>query len=515
MAIELRIISGARAGETESFDKSVISIGRHPSSDFLLDIKKDLDVSRRHGEIRFTGSGYRLYDKDSTNGTYLNNAQLDPGGNMDLQNGDIIRFGAQGPSVKVLISGGSSEAAAASDSSEESVVVREPTVKRALSQRLHDTPSATQAPAAVPEPSSYRPSWAETSDSTTGETPVTGESFETPVEAQRAIAENRQPTEERVAVAVKAQTRLLRLVIVGVVAVLSGLAAGVYLFAHRQTTTRDAEIQQLLAANEQTTRQFQTRLQGMNDTALTNSLQRRLDSMMVSARGATDDQSVAAAQKQLRANQELQRRFNEMDLVAVRDANDPAITLIVSEIGGRQREASGFGVTAGGLVATNRHVVTDTTGGQATKILVKFANTREWRHAHLVKVDDTGADLALIQIDEPGMYPAVTAIARSVDARVGAPIATLGYPLGTDTPMEGAGNDFAAKTTLTIGTVSKAMSNLLQVDAFASHGSSGSPVLDEHGHVIGVVFGGPPGAGGRIVYAVPADRIAALVTSIK
>jgi S1-C subfamily serine protease/pSer/pThr/pTyr-binding forkhead associated (FHA) protein len=514
MAIELRIISGARAGETESFDKSVISIGRHPSSDFLLDIKKDLDVSRRHGEIRFTGSGYRLYDKDSTNGTYLNNAQLDPGGNMDLQNGDIIRFGAQGPSVKVLITGGSGEPAAA-DSSEESVIVRERGAKRALSQRLHETSSATHTPPAGSEATSYRPSWAEPSGQTTGETPITGESFETPAEAQKAVGENRQPTEERVAVAVKAQTRLLRLVIVGVVAVLSGLAAGIYLFAHRQTTTRDAEIQQLLAANEQTTRQFQTRLQGMNDTALTNSLQRRLDSMMVSARGATDEQSVAAAQKQLRANQDLQRRFNEMDLVAVRDANDPAITLIVSEIGGHQREASGFGVTAGGLIATNRHVVTDTAGRQATKLLVKFANTREWRHAHLVKVDDTGADLALIQIEEPGTYPAVTAIARSVDARVGTPIATLGFPLGTDTPMEGPGNNFAAKTTLTIGTVSKTMSDLLQIDAFASQGSSGSPVLDEHGHVIGVVFGGPPGAGGRIVYAVPADRIAALITSLK
>jgi len=52
MGIELRILTGARAGQTEWFDKDVIAIGRHPSSDFLLDVKKDLDVSRRHGEIR-------------------------------------------------------------------------------------------------------------------------------------------------------------------------------------------------------------------------------------------------------------------------------------------------------------------------------------------------------------------------------------------------------------------------------------------------------------------------------
>ena len=50
-----------------------------------------------------------------------------------------------------------------------------------------------------------------------------------------------------------------------------------------------------------------------------------------------------------------------------------------------------------------------------------------------------------------------------------------------------------------------------QIDAFAQHGSSGSPVFDGHAHVIGVVYGGPTGAGGRIVYAVPSDKIVALM----
>ena len=125
--------------------------------------------------------------------------------------------------------------------------------------------------------------------------------------------------------------------------------------------------------------------------------------------------------------------------------------------------------------------------------------------------DHADVDLALIQIDEQGVYPAVRGIARSVDTPVGAAIATIGFPLGTDTPMDGTGNNFAAKTSLTIGTVSKSVSDVLQIDAFASHGSSGSPVVDNHGHVIGVVWGGPPGAAGRIVYAVPAEKIAALL----
>jgi S1-C subfamily serine protease len=304
-------------------------------------------------------------------------------------------------------------------------------------------------------------------------------------------------------------------VIVAVIA-LGGLAGATFFMSQRASAEHDVEIQQLLASNEEMTRQFQTRLQSMNDTTLTNAMQRRLDSLTASAREARDEKSVAEAQQRLRENHELQRKFNAMDLTAVRDANDPGVTLIVSEIEGRQKEATGFSVSQAGLIVTNRHVVTDSGDARASRILVKFANTREWHHAHLVKLDDdANVDLALIQIDESGTYPAVRGIARSVDTPVGAAIATIGFPLGTDIPMEGTGNDFAAKTSLTIGTVSKSVSDLLQIDAFASHGSSGSPVVDGHGHVIGVVWGGPPGAAGRIVYAVPADKIAALLETVK
>ena len=118
-------------------------------------------------------------------------------------------------------------------------------------------------------------------------------------------------------------------------------------------------------------------------------------------------------------------------------------------------------------------------------------------------------------MNDSGQYHAVSCIATTMDARVGAPIATIGFPMGTDSPMQGSGSDFTAKTSLTIGRVSKTVPELLQIDAFASHGSSGSPVVDEHGHVIGVVWGGPKGGGGRVVFAVPADQVAALIGSVK
>jgi S1-C subfamily serine protease len=287
------------------------------------------------------------------------------------------------------------------------------------------------------------------------------------------------------------------------------------MMGHREAAARDTQIQQLIAANEAATREFQARLQGINDTALTNSLRRRSDSLLAAAREARGGQQVALAQLELQRSHDLQRKFNDMDLPAVHDANDPAIVLITTELGGKAFEATGFSVNAAGLIVTNRHVVMDS-GTRAARISVKFANTKNWIRAHIVKLAPSAeVDLALIQPDDAATYPAVHTIAGTVDTPVGGTIATLGFPLGTDVQMEGSGNDLVAKTSLTVGTVSKSVTDLLQIDSFAAHGSSGSPVFDAHGHVIGVVWGGPRDAAGRMVYAVPAPRIAELVRGAK
>jgi S1-C subfamily serine protease len=436
MSIELRILSGARAGQSESFDTSVIAIGRDPSSDLRFDVRRDLDVSGKHGEIRAAGGRYTIHDLDSTNGTFVNGVRVPSGGAQELRDRDVISFGAQGPTLAVAIAGA----------------------------------------AAHPQ---------------------------------------QRPTSERVAIAVKAQTRGLRIAVGAVFVVLGGLAASVYWMGARASTARDAEIRALIAANDQSAKTFQARLQGMNDTALTNGLRRSNDSLAGAYRAAKNSQQAAAVQRELTRSHELQRSLGATDLPAVRNANDPALVLIATDVNDTTFQATGFCVNPNGLIVTNRHVVSSD-GMKATRIGVKFANTSGWRRAHLVKVDDDpDVDLALIRVDDPGHYPAVTTLATSVDTPVGGAIATLGFPLGTDIPMEGSGNDLVAKTTLTIGTVSKSVTDLLQIDSFASHGSSGSPVFDSHGHVIGVVWGGPPGAAGRIVYAVPAPRITQLVQSVK
>ena len=51
MSLELRVLSGARAGARERFEKSIVAIGRHPMSDMKFDPNADLDVSTRHAEL--------------------------------------------------------------------------------------------------------------------------------------------------------------------------------------------------------------------------------------------------------------------------------------------------------------------------------------------------------------------------------------------------------------------------------------------------------------------------------
>ena len=121
-------------------------------------------------------------------------------------------------------------------------------------------------------------------------------------------------------------------------------------------------------------------------------------------------------------------------------------------------------------------------------------------------------DLALVQIEVPGTYPIVAGVSRAgALAKVGAPVTSIGYPGATDTPMEGTGTKVIARTTSTLGTVSKRLDDVLQIDSYAGHGSSGSPVFDTQGNVVGVIWGGDAESRGRIVYAVPAQRLAAFL----
>src|SRR5688500_11815885 len=97
----------------------------------------------------------------------------------------------------------------------------------------------------------------------------------------------------------------------------------------------------------------------------------------------------------------------QIDFSAINAANGGAVALIYVQMpSGAVFTGTGFGVTTGGLIVTNKHLVQDDNGQTAQKLGVTFSNTDKVLRAHLVKVVE-GADLALLQVDDPGTFKAV------------------------------------------------------------------------------------------------------------
>ena len=432
MPLDIRILTGARAGQSERFDKPTVVVGRASQTDLRFDAQKDLDVSGRHAEIRGTGGGgYELHDSGSTNGTFVNGVKIT--GSAKLKAGDHVKFGTDGPEVEVQ----------------------------------------------------FR---------------MTG--------AVKAASS----TEERVAIAVKHQTAgLRRMLFAGFGLIVVGLATA-YWIGQRAASQQVAKLTQQLQANDASIRAIQNGIPG--DTALANELQRRVTALRTRLGDATNDAERDGISKEIGEIEGKLAALTRLDLASINSRNAPAVAILVSMIGGKPFAGTAFAITPQGVLLTNRHNVRSENGKDTTtKLAIKFRDTNKWLRAHLVRIsEDSNADLALIQMDDAGPYPVITGIhSRDDDAQEGASVALIGFPFGYATAQEGEGNDFIAKTTLNGGTVSKRTTAVLQIDSFAGHGSSGSPVLSAHGAVVGVVWGGQAEAGGRIVYAVPPDKIAAFL----
>lgn len=78
---------GPEAGARFLLDTPVVSVGRHPDADILLD---DVTVSRRHVELRAVEGGHHLVDLGSLNGTYVNGDRVD---DVRLRSGMELRIG--------------------------------------------------------------------------------------------------------------------------------------------------------------------------------------------------------------------------------------------------------------------------------------------------------------------------------------------------------------------------------------------------------------------------------------
>jgi serine protease Do len=165
--------------------------------------------------------------------------------------------------------------------------------------------------------------------------------------------------------------------------------------------------------------------------------------------------------------------------------------------------ASGFIISADGLIVTNRHVVVD-----ARSVRVKLADGREVP-AQVVGTDAT-TDLALLRVSA-GRLPALR-LESSAKVSVGDPVVAIGNPFGLGQSVT-AGILSARARTLE----EDPFIDFLQTDAAINLGNSGGPLLSTDGAVIGVTTAilSPSGGSVGLGFAIPAETVASVVAELK
>ena len=157
---------------------------------------------------------------------------------------------------------------------------------------------------------------------------------------------------------------------------------------------------------------------------------------------------------------------------------------------------TGFIVDARGYVVTNAHVIAG-----ATEVTVIMAD--ESRHLASVVAENAAEDIALLKIDAGKELPSVL-LGRSDDLLIGETVLAIGNPFGYD-------------HTLTHGILSAihreievkrdmSLKHLLQISAPINPGSSGGPLININGEVIGINTAIREAAEG-IGFAIPIDQL--------
>ncbi len=148
----------------------------------------------------------------------------------------------------------------------------------------------------------------------------------------------------------------------------------------------------------------------------------------------------------------------------------------------QQGGGTGFVVSSDGLIATNKHVVSDT-GADYTVI---FSNGKSYKAT--VKDIDPLFDFAIVKIDATNLK--AVDFGNSDDLQVGQWVVAIGNALAQFQNTVTTGVISAKERSITAGDASggsgESLEGLLQTDAAINPGNSGGPLLNLAGQVIGV-----------------------------
>jgi serine protease Do len=173
-------------------------------------------------------------------------------------------------------------------------------------------------------------------------------------------------------------------------------------------------------------------------------------------------------------------------------------------LGGRGHgTGSGFVIAANGLVVTNHHVVDG-----ARAVQVRLSDGRSFPAE--VLGSDPATDLALLQLSGATGLARVT-LGESGDLKVGDWVVAVGNPMGLD--HSASVGIVSGKGRGSLGLYPDSYIDFLQTDADIAPGSSGGPLFDLKGRVVGINTA--VGAGNGPGFAIPIDQARRVIEQLR
>jgi serine protease Do len=190
------------------------------------------------------------------------------------------------------------------------------------------------------------------------------------------------------------------------------------------------------------------------------------------------------------------------------DATKPAAAASNNTTSARPVEESGSGVLIrvdgqrGVLVLTNNHVVANATPAQIT---ISLADGRVLKPAYVWA--DPESDVALLRLDGADNLPTAT-LGDSDTARVGQWVLAFGSPFGLNQTVTHGIISARERGQVSLGSTIR-IKDFLQTDAAINPGSSGGPLVNLDGEVIGIntAIASHSGSNSGVAFSIPINLV--------
>jgi S1-C subfamily serine protease len=178
------------------------------------------------------------------------------------------------------------------------------------------------------------------------------------------------------------------------------------------------------------------------------------------------------------------------DPAALYAARADGVVTIYANLGSDgSAQGSGFVVDDDGLVLTNAHVITNVSESRSSAVRGASAVYVEFSDGDRVRADIVGwdlfSDVGVVRVSASDHRLSPVPLGNSSTVRVGEPVAAIGSPFGQQTSLS-VGVVSATGRSIDSLTSGFAVANAIQVDAPINRGSSGGPLFDAAGRVIGI-----------------------------